>query len=119
MSDLMLSGRTILVTGAARGLGLVLAEALRGCGARLVLADRDAEAGAAAAERGPGREAAPLPRDRHRHGASRHRCASLGSPEHFLAQLPAKKLTEQAMSLSRRPSLRSCTVEFLKFADSC
>ncbi|UZO95582.1 Hypothetical protein RMHFA_03999 [Roseomonas mucosa] len=71
------------------------------------------------AERGPGREAAPLPRDRHRHGASRHRCASLGSPEHFLAQLPAKKLTEQAMSLSRRPSLRSCTVEFLKFADSC
>ncbi|WP_145139097.1 SDR family oxidoreductase [Roseomonas gilardii] len=55
MSDVMLpgllSGRTILVTGAARGLGLVLATALRDCGARLVLADRDAEAGAAAAER--------------------------------------------------------------------
>ena len=47
----LLSGRTILVTGAARGLGLVLATALRDCGARLVLADRDAEAGAAAAER--------------------------------------------------------------------
>ena len=51
MSDVMLSGRTILVTGAARGLGLVLAETLRGCGARLVLADRDAEAGVAAAEK--------------------------------------------------------------------
>ncbi|MDT8332371.1 SDR family oxidoreductase [Roseomonas gilardii] len=55
MSDVtlpgLLSGRTILVTGAARGLGLVLATALRDCGARLVLADRDAEAGAAAAER--------------------------------------------------------------------
>lgn len=39
MSDVMLpgllSGRTILVTGAARGLGLVLATALRDCGARL------------------------------------------------------------------------------------
>ena len=46
-----LSGHTIVVTGAARGLGRVIATALGQCGARLVLADTlRAEGEAAAAE---------------------------------------------------------------------
>jgi 2,3-dihydroxy-2,3-dihydro-p-cumate dehydrogenase len=46
-----LEGRTAIVTGAAKGIGLVIAEHLAGLGARLVLADLDADAlaGAAAA----------------------------------------------------------------------
>ncbi|GAA3392185.1 3-hydroxybutyrate dehydrogenase [Cryptosporangium minutisporangium] len=38
-----LAGRTAIVTGAASGIGLACAEALRGAGARLVLLDRAAE----------------------------------------------------------------------------
>lgn len=45
----MLAGRTILVTGVARGLGRAIALACAEAGARLVLADIDAEAGAATA----------------------------------------------------------------------
>lgn len=39
----LLDGRTILVTGAARGIGLAVAEAALGHGARVALADIDAE----------------------------------------------------------------------------
>lgn len=47
-----LAGRTIVVTGAARGLGLAFAEAIAAANARtVVLADVDAEAGRAAADR--------------------------------------------------------------------
>jgi NAD(P)-dependent dehydrogenase (short-subunit alcohol dehydrogenase family) len=43
------AGRRVLVTGAASGLGLAIARALAACGARVLLADRDA-AGLAAAQ---------------------------------------------------------------------
>ena len=46
----MLKGRTIVITGAARGLGLAIAEAGAQAGARLVLGDIDAAGGARAAE---------------------------------------------------------------------
>ena len=44
-----LSGRHVLITGAARGIGLATAELLVGHGARVVLADLDAELAASAA----------------------------------------------------------------------
>lgn len=46
-----LSGRTVLVTGGAAGLGLETARALAGAGARVTLADRNADKGAAAVAR--------------------------------------------------------------------
>lgn len=46
----LLSGRTILVTGAARGVGRAIAEACAAAGARLILADVMEEAGRAAAQ---------------------------------------------------------------------
>jgi len=49
MSNVSLHGRTILITGAARGVGRAIAEACAAAGARLVLADVLAEAGAATA----------------------------------------------------------------------
>ncbi|MCP3103919.1 3-hydroxybutyrate dehydrogenase [Myxococcus sp. K15C18031901] len=48
------SGRTALVTGAANGIGLAVAESLAGQGVRVLLADLDEAAGAAAAARLPG-----------------------------------------------------------------
>ena len=45
----VLSGRTIVITGASRGLGLATARALAGAGANLVLAVRDLERGRRAA----------------------------------------------------------------------
>ncbi|MDI2127038.1 SDR family NAD(P)-dependent oxidoreductase [Yinghuangia seranimata] len=50
MSGYDLTGRTALVTGAARGLGAGMAAALGRAGAVVAVADRDAEAGKAAAE---------------------------------------------------------------------
>jgi NAD(P)-dependent dehydrogenase (short-subunit alcohol dehydrogenase family) len=46
----MLAGRTIIVTGAARGVGLAIARACARAGARLVLADILVDAGRAAAQ---------------------------------------------------------------------
>jgi 3-oxoacyl-[acyl-carrier protein] reductase len=46
-----LAGRVAVVTGAAAGIGLAVAEALAAAGARLVLCDIDPEAGREAAER--------------------------------------------------------------------
>ena len=60
MSDLFrLGGRIALVTGASRGLGLAMAEALATHGARVIVNARDAAAVAAAAER-IGGEAMPF-----------------------------------------------------------
>ncbi|MCC6006177.1 MAG: SDR family oxidoreductase [Rhodobacteraceae bacterium] len=61
----MLHGRTILITGAARGLGLEIARACAAAGARLILADIDAEGARAAAEGlvATGAEARALPVD--------------------------------------------------------
>lgn len=50
MATCDLSGRTALITGGARGLGLKMAETLAGQGAAVVIADVDAETGAASAE---------------------------------------------------------------------
>jgi NAD(P)-dependent dehydrogenase (short-subunit alcohol dehydrogenase family) len=60
-----LAGRTVLVSGAGRGLGRAFAEACAEHGARLVLSDLDAAAGeAAAAElRAAGHDATALPVD--------------------------------------------------------
>lgn len=66
MSDLFsLAGRTALVTGAGRGLGLEMARALALAGARVLLNGRDREALAGAVEgiREQGGRAAPLPFD--------------------------------------------------------
>ena len=46
----MLAGRTVVITGAARGLGRAIAVAAAGAGARLVLGDNDVPAGQASAE---------------------------------------------------------------------
>jgi NAD(P)-dependent dehydrogenase (short-subunit alcohol dehydrogenase family) len=45
-----IDGRRVLVTGAASGIGLAIARALAGCGARVLLTDRDPTALAAACE---------------------------------------------------------------------
>lgn len=60
-----LSGRTVLVSGAGRGLGRAFAEACAEAGARVILCDIDAEAGerAAAELRAAGHEATALPVD--------------------------------------------------------
>jgi nucleoside-diphosphate-sugar epimerase len=52
-----LTGRTALVTGAARGIGLAISERLLADGARVVMLDRDAPAveGAAASRESPRR----------------------------------------------------------------
>ena len=55
---MILSGRTILITGAAGGLGTALAEACAAAGARLVLADLDLPGAQALAGRVGGRAAA-------------------------------------------------------------
>jgi gluconate 5-dehydrogenase len=61
MSDLFrLDGRVALVTGASRGLGFAMAEALAAHGAKIIVNARDAAAVAAAAERIGGE---PLPFD--------------------------------------------------------
>ncbi len=44
MSDKTLSGKSIIITGGARGLGLAMAHGLAGAGANLLLADIDGEA---------------------------------------------------------------------------
>src|SRR5205807_462490 len=46
-----LNGRTAIITGGTRGIGLTLAEALVTCGANVVVASRKAEGCAAAAEK--------------------------------------------------------------------
>lgn len=43
-----LTGRTVVITGAGRGLGLAMAQRVGRAGARVVLAERDAERGKAA-----------------------------------------------------------------------
>jgi gluconate 5-dehydrogenase len=60
-----LGGRTALVTGSSRGIGLVLARGLARAGARVVLNGRDEDRVAAAAEslRGEGLAADPVPFD--------------------------------------------------------
>lgn len=53
--DFSLDGRTALVTGSVRGLGLEMARGLAGAGARVLLNGRDEETVAAAARGVPGR----------------------------------------------------------------
>ncbi len=45
-----LAGKGAVVTGAARGIGQAIAETLAGCGAKVVIADRDADGGNAVAK---------------------------------------------------------------------
>lgn len=75
---MMLSGRTLLVTGAARGLGRAIARRCAAEGARLVLADVDAEGVAAAAAELGGRAVA----------------VDLGSPESIAALAEGIAATE-------------------------
>ncbi len=58
----LLSGRTAIVTGAAQGIGLAIAQVLSGAGARIVLADRDEQQveQAAAGLAAQGREVLPV-----------------------------------------------------------
>lgn len=60
-----LDGKVAVVTGAARGIGLAVAELLAGAGADMALVDLNAELGPAAAEKvgGGGRRAAFYPAD--------------------------------------------------------
>jgi gluconate 5-dehydrogenase len=61
MSDLFdLSGRTALVTGSTRGLGLAMAQALAGAGARIAINGRSRDACEAVAARIDGAFAAPF-----------------------------------------------------------
>lgn len=46
-----LDGLNVIVTGAARGIGQAIAEMMAGCGARVVIADRDEQGGGRVAER--------------------------------------------------------------------
>jgi short-subunit dehydrogenase len=65
-----LSGRTALLTGATGGLGRAIAEALSGCGAKLVLSGRNAEALDALAAELPSGEHRVLPADLAEPGAA-------------------------------------------------
>ncbi|MBV9338872.1 MAG: SDR family NAD(P)-dependent oxidoreductase, partial [Solirubrobacterales bacterium] len=53
-----LNGRTILITGGSRGVGLATAQALAGAGARVVLAVRDLDRGRRVAAQIPGQATA-------------------------------------------------------------
>jgi gluconate 5-dehydrogenase len=55
-----LTGRTALVTGSTRGLGLAIARALAAAGARVAVNGRSAEAAATAAAMIPGAVSAPF-----------------------------------------------------------
>ena len=54
MSDRFLQDKVAVVTGAASGIGLAIAEQLTAAGAKVVISDIQAEAGRAAAERPAG-----------------------------------------------------------------
>lgn len=79
----MLAGRTIIVTGAARGLGLAIAKACAAAGARLVLGDvleaEGVEAARALAAEGPGCRFVPA--DLASPASIEAFCADIGSRE--------------------------------------
>lgn len=81
----MLKGKTVVVTGAARGVGLAIAEACLAHGARVVIADVLAEQGRAAAEKlsSAGTQARFVPVD----------LADPGSIERFAADIGAREGT--------------------------
>jgi short-subunit dehydrogenase len=86
-----LSGRSALLTGATGGLGIAIAKALAGRGARLTLSSRKAEALAALAAELPGEGHRVLPADLAEPGAAERLAVEAGEVDVLLANagLPA------------------------------